>query len=306
MTEPSGGGTDDRNERERTPPPLTKEQIEGHISAIKSIIKDYNRQNKADPIRLDFRTENTPLNEGRVARGKDVGEEDLSKPFKEKLKTPLTRRIIEFAGPEYVMPANITLYDGSTDPADHLNHFSMAANSGEWPMPVWCRMFQQTLDGGARGWFKSLPLNSINEWYQLREAFTTRYSIRRACYKEPHEITKVVRRANETLPKVMKISSFMDSVKSLELAKRFSSNIPKTVDEMMRRVDEFVRAEEAYARTELPPGESRDIHRRLSFPTGPRDVHQRLTFPTSTRNDRDNRSSQRRDYKGNEYKSPYK
>ncbi|GKB67288.1 hypothetical protein Tco_0928700, partial [Tanacetum coccineum] len=230
--------------------------------------------------------------EGRVARGKDVGEEDLSKPFKEKLKTPLTRRIIEFAGPEYVMPANITMYDGSTDPADHLNHFSMAANSREWPMPVWCQMFQQTLDGGARGWFESLPLNSINEWYQLREAFTNRYSIRRACYKEPHEITKVVRRANETLPafkerwtvetglimgvpEVMKISSFMDSVKSPELAKRFSSNIPKTVDEMMRRVDEFVRAEEAYARTELPPGESRDIHRRLSFPIGPREVHQR-------------------------------
>ncbi|GKC35101.1 hypothetical protein Tco_1047485 [Tanacetum coccineum] len=99
MTEPSGGRMDDRNEREGTPPHLTKEQIEGHISAIKSIIKDYNRQNKADLIRLDFITDNIPLKEGRV------------KPFKEKLKTPLTRRIIEFAGPEYVMPTNITLYD---------------------------------------------------------------------------------------------------------------------------------------------------------------------------------------------------
>ncbi|GKB37707.1 hypothetical protein Tco_0882649, partial [Tanacetum coccineum] len=278
MTEPSGGGMDDRIEREGTPPPLTKEQIEGHISAMKSIVKDYNRQNKGDPIRLDFGTDNILPKEGRVVRGKDVDEEDLSKPFKEILKTPLTRRIIEFAGPEYVMPTNITLYDGSTDPADHLNRFSMAANSGEWPMPVWCRMFQQTLDGGARGWFESLPLNSINEWYQLREAFTTRYSIRRV---ETGLIMDV--------PEVMKISSFMDSVKSPELAKRFSTNIPKTVDEMMRRVNEFVRAEEAYALTELPPGESRDIHRRLSFPTGPRDVHQRLTFPTPKRDDRDNR-----------------
>ncbi|GKD89162.1 reverse transcriptase domain-containing protein, partial [Tanacetum coccineum] len=323
MTEPSRGGLDDRYEREGTPLPLTKEQIEGHISVIKSLIKDYNQQNRADPIRLDFGTDNIPLNEGRVARGKDVSEEDLSKPFKEKLKIPLTRRIIEFAGPEYVMPTNITLYDGSTDPADHLNRFSMVANSGEWPMPVWCRMFQQTLDRGARGWFESLLLNSINEWYQLREAFTNRYSIRRACYKEPHKITKVLRRANETLPafkerwtvetglimgvpEVMKILSFMDSIKSPELAKRFSSSIPKIVDEMMRRVDEFVRAEEAYARMKLPPGESRDIHRRLSFPTGPRDIHQRLTFPTSTRNDKDNRSNQRRDYKGNDYKNPYK
>ncbi|GKE94635.1 hypothetical protein Tco_1579490, partial [Tanacetum coccineum] len=141
--------------------------------------------------------------------------------------------------------------------------------------------------------------------------------------KEPHEITKVVRRANKTLPafkerwtvetglimgvpEVMKISSFMDSVKSPELAKRFSSNIPKTVDEMMRRVDEFIRVKEAYALAELPPGESRDIHRCLSFLTGPRDVHQRLTFPTSKRNDRDIRSSQRRDYKGGDYKNPYK
>ncbi|GJY18437.1 hypothetical protein Tco_0389928 [Tanacetum coccineum] len=222
MTKPSGGGMDDRNEREGTPPPLTKEQIEGHISAIKSIIKDYNRQNKADPIRLDFGTDNILLKEGRVARGKDVGDEDISKPFKKKLKIPLTRRIIEFAGPEYVMPTNVTL-----------------------------------------GWFESLPLNSINEWYQLREAFTTRYSIRRACYKEPHEITKVV----------MKISSFMDLIKSPELAKCFSSNIPKIVDEMMRRVDEFVRAEEAYALTELPPGEPRDIHRRLSLSDRPRDLH---------------------------------
>ncbi|GJS50812.1 reverse transcriptase domain-containing protein [Tanacetum coccineum] len=141
------------------------------------------------------------------------------------------------------MPTNIALYDGSTDPADHLNRLVGAANSGEWPMPVWCRMFQQTLDGSARGWFESLSPNSIDEWWKLREAFTTRYSIRKACYKEPHEITKI-------------ISSFMDFVKSPELAKRFASNVPKTVDEMMTRS---------------------------------RDVHQRLTFPASRRDDRDGR-----------------
>ncbi|GJS71423.1 hypothetical protein Tco_0704264 [Tanacetum coccineum] len=106
------------------------------------------------------------------------------------------------------------------------------------------------------------------------------------------------------VPEVMKISSFMDSVKSPELAKRFSRNIPKTVDEMMRNVEEFIRAEEAYARTELPPGESRDIHRRMSFLTGPRDVHQRLTFPTSTRNEETTERVAKKRYKGNEYKNP--
>ncbi|GKD35148.1 reverse transcriptase domain-containing protein, partial [Tanacetum coccineum] len=178
-------------------------------------------------------------------------------------------------------------------------------------MPVWCRMFQQTLDGSARG------------WWSLREAFTTRYSTRKACYKEPHEITKIVRKANETLtafkerwtvetgfiigvPEVMKISSFMDSVKSPELAKRFASNVPKTVNEMMKRLDEFVRAEEAYALAELPPGESRDIHRRLSFPAGSRDVHQRLTFPAARRDDRDGRNSPGKDFRKGDYRNSYK
>ncbi|GKG02806.1 hypothetical protein Tco_0310442, partial [Tanacetum coccineum] len=104
---------------------------------------------------------------------------------------------------------------------------------------------------------------------------------------------------------VMKILSFMDSVKSPELAKRLASNVPKTVDEMMKRLDEFVRAEEAYALAELPPGESRDIHRRLSFPAGSRDVHQRLTFPASRRDDRDGRNSQGKDFRKGDYKNSY-
>ncbi|GJT65653.1 reverse transcriptase domain-containing protein [Tanacetum coccineum] len=97
------------------------------------------------------------------------------------------------------MPANIKLYDGTTDPEDHLSRFSSAANSGEWPMPVWCRMFQQTLDGSARGWFKNLSQGSIDTWVELRQQFTTRFSTRRACFKDPTEITKIMRNANKTL-----------------------------------------------------------------------------------------------------------
>ncbi|GKD76465.1 reverse transcriptase domain-containing protein, partial [Tanacetum coccineum] len=276
MTSPArGGDPEGQDDREGTPP-LTKEQIEGHISAMKSIIKDHNKRNKANPIRLNFEIEDQDPNEDRIVKGKEIDDEDLSKPFKETLRTPFTRRIIEFSGPEYSMPTNIALYDRSTDPADHLNRFVGAANSGEWPMPVWCRMFQQTLDGSARGWLESLSSNSIDEWWKLREAFTIRYSTRKACYKEPHEITKLVRKANETLtafkerwtvetgfiigvPEVMKISSFMDSVKSPELAKRWS-----------------------------------------------RDIHQRLTFPTPIKDDRDGRNSQGKDFRRGDYRNSYK
>ncbi|GJZ72541.1 hypothetical protein Tco_0636392 [Tanacetum coccineum] len=41
------------------------------------------------------------------------------------------------------------------------------------------------------------------------------------------------------VPEVMKISSFMDAYKCLELAKRYSDKVPRTVDVMMTRVDDF-------------------------------------------------------------------
>nr|GEX54902.1 endoglucanase 2-like [Tanacetum cinerariifolium] len=275
-----GGGPEGTDDREETPPPLTKEQIEGHVSTLKSLIKSHNQRNKGDPIRLDFESKDTEVWDLGIANGKEVMDEDLGKPFKEARRTPLTRRIIEFAGPEYKMPANIKLYDGTTDPEDHLR------------------------------WFERLPHDSINEWADLREAFAARYSVRRACFKEPHEITKIFRKDNESLtsfkerrtvetgfimgvPEVMKISSFMDSIKSPELAKRFSNKVPTTVNEMMERQDDFVRSEEAYAKTKLPKGEVGETHRKTSLPF----------------NRRDNRSSSNThpgESRRNEYRSNYR
>ncbi|GJT05335.1 hypothetical protein Tco_0839797 [Tanacetum coccineum] len=226
-----GGGPEGQDDREVTPPSLIKEEIEGQLSALKSIIKDHNKRNKTSSILLDFEEDTAPK-DNRIMKGKVVVDDDIRKPFKEALQTPLTRRIIEFAGPEY---------------------------KGQYQV--------QTLDGPARGWFERLP------------AFTSRYSVRRACFKEPHEITKIVRRDNESLmtfkdrwtvergfimgvPKVMNISSFMNSLKCPELAKRFSNKAPTTVDKMMMRVDDFVRSKEAFARTELPKGETGEDHRK--------------------------------------------
>ncbi|GKC70055.1 hypothetical protein Tco_1115938, partial [Tanacetum coccineum] len=62
-------------------------------------------------------------------------------------------------------------------------------------------------------------------------------------------------------PEVMKISSFMDAHKCPKLAKRFSDKVLKTVDEMMTRLDDFVRSEEAFASIELPKGEMSEADR---------------------------------------------
>nr|GEW60514.1 reverse transcriptase domain-containing protein [Tanacetum cinerariifolium] len=170
------------------------------------------------------------------------------------------------------MPNKIKMYDGTTDPEDHLSRFAGAANSIEWSMPVWCRMFQQTLDGSARGWFQHLPHDSINEWAELREAFAARFSVRRACFKEPHEITKITRKANESL------------IAFKEKWTVETDKVPATVNGMMERLDDFVRSKESYP--ELPKGEIGESHRKMSLLFNGRDTREynRRVTPVLTLN----------------------
>nr|GEV56098.1 copia protein [Tanacetum cinerariifolium] len=237
-------------------PPMTtlgpRLPIEGHLSALRSLLKEHNERGNVSLIHLSFDDEEDRTRVQTVVTRKEIGDVDLKRPFKEAVKTPLTRRIIEFAGPEFKMPANIKLYDGTTDLKDHLSRFSSAANSGEWPKPVWCRSSSQP------------------DFQQREHASKTQ------------QITKIVRKANETLvafkerwivetsfimgvPEVMKISSFIDAHKFLKLAKQYSNNVPKMVDEMMTRLDNFVRSKESFANTEPPKGEVIEESKR---PTG--------------------------------------
>nr|GEV31172.1 zinc finger, CCHC-type [Tanacetum cinerariifolium] len=76
--------------------PLTKERIEGYISALKSLIKDHNKKNAIDPIRLNFETKDVEAGGSEIAKWNTVKDVDIKKPFKETLRTPPTLRIINF------------------------------------------------------------------------------------------------------------------------------------------------------------------------------------------------------------------
>ncbi|GJX00957.1 hypothetical protein Tco_0184870 [Tanacetum coccineum] len=107
-----------------------QDRILDHMSSLKSLINQHNERSGTliKPIRLTFG------DEGKDDKGKDddekaeEGEEDLQKPHKEVLRSPFTRRIIEFSALKHRMPANLRIFDGSTDPDDHISHFVGAAN----------------------------------------------------------------------------------------------------------------------------------------------------------------------------------
>nr|GEZ80458.1 reverse transcriptase domain-containing protein [Tanacetum cinerariifolium] len=79
------------------------------------------------------------------------------------------------------------------------------------------------------------------------------------------------RRMGGTRPEVMKISSFMDAHKCPKLAKRYSDKVAKTMDEMMTRLDKFVKSKEAFTSTELPKGEALEVFKKVTGSIGKRE-----------------------------------
>nr|GEY03685.1 reverse transcriptase domain-containing protein [Tanacetum cinerariifolium] len=236
-----------------------QDQILNHVSSLKTLIKEHNKNTRAliTHIRLTFGEEADGY-KGKDKENEGVKvDDDLKKPYNEVLDSLFTRRIIEFSALSHRMPENLRIYDGSTDPDDHISRFIGAANQGEWEMPIWCRMFQQTLDGPTRGWFDRMPNGYIDSWVNLCERFVERFALRRRCSKDPTEVLKIVRRANETLPNFKeRWTEEMGYIQGVpELARRFVDQVPHTVTEMMKRVDDFVNSEEAFKSTELPMGE---------------------------------------------------
>nr|GEX65289.1 reverse transcriptase domain-containing protein [Tanacetum cinerariifolium] len=172
----------------------SKSIIERHVPALKELLKEPSNRNLIKPMLLDF-DDIQDVSDDEVqddVKGKTkVDEEDLSKLFK---------RIIKFSSPGHRMPTNVKIYDGTGDPKDHVGRFVGIGNQGEWPMSVWCRMFQQTIDGKSRAWFDKLPSGSIDNWGSLQKKFLNRFEMLKACDKDSTKISKKARRANETLP----------------------------------------------------------------------------------------------------------
>nr|GEU70278.1 reverse transcriptase domain-containing protein [Tanacetum cinerariifolium] len=210
--------------------PSLQDQILNHVSSLEILIKEHNEKSGTliTPIRLTF-GEEVDTNRGNDNENGGVGVDDyLKRPYKEVQESPFTRRIIEFSAPSHRMPTNL--------------EYMTAPRTRTTTSPA--------------SWRLSIKGNEKC----------------RRCSKDPTEVSKIVRKANESLPdfkerwteeilyiqgvpEVMQMSSFISNSKCPELARRFADQVPQTVTEMMKRVDDFVKSEKSFKSTELPKGE---------------------------------------------------
>ncbi|XP_013700314.1 uncharacterized protein LOC106404108 [Brassica napus] len=102
----------------------------------------------------------------------------IERVMAETLKTPFSRRVTDV---RYRPAEKIRLptYAGKADPTDHITAFNSAMGrtnfSEEERDAGYCRLFVESLQGPALGWFTGLERDSIHDFHDLTTAFLKQY-----------------------------------------------------------------------------------------------------------------------------------
>ncbi|GMH05014.1 hypothetical protein Nepgr_006854 [Nepenthes gracilis] len=91
-------------------------------------------------------------------------------------RSPFTTEILSRPLPSKFKMPSLDLYDGGSDPVDHLDHFRTHLSLQGLEDSAMCRCFSLTLKGDARIWFHHLPTGTISCFRELTDLFLAQYA----------------------------------------------------------------------------------------------------------------------------------
>jgi len=155
----------------------------------------------------------------------------------------------------------MNLYDGSTDPDEHLNIFRTQMTLYRIDRTMWCKVFPTSLREGPLGWFSDLPPNSIARFDALELKFTTQYATSRPHRTSSMSLLNVKQETGESLRAFMdRFSKVCMDIRNLNpdiamhhlvsamLPRRFTESLikrpPYNMDELRTRATKFMQIEE--------------------------------------------------------------
>ena len=173
------------------------------------------------------------------------------------LSSPLGQHILSYEPPLGFVIPSFSMYDGSSDPYDHMLHFNQAMILNAGDDRLLCKVFPTSLKGPALAWFHKLPRRSINTFSELWVAFVSQYlwsvrqkgnisSLQTIFKRDDESIRDFTRRFGGAIQQIDSYS--MDAV--LQNFRRsfgpttlffnsLSLNPPTTMEELYRRADRY-------------------------------------------------------------------
>ena len=95
--------------------------------------------------------------------------------FEDMLSSPLGSDILSYEPPSGFVIPSFSMYDGSSNPYDHMLHFNQAMILNAGDNRLLYKVFPAILKGPTLAWFHKLPQGSINSFSELWAAFVSQY-----------------------------------------------------------------------------------------------------------------------------------
>ncbi|KAL0394775.1 UNVERIFIED_CONTAM: hypothetical protein Slati_4443700 [Sesamum latifolium] len=118
-------------------------------------------------------------------------------------RSPFATHILAEAIQPGVKIPNISEYDGTKDPQDHLDRFLAKADLLDISDAAYCKIFRTTFAGKAMVWFNQLPIGTIDSFEQLSQRFLHHFAINKRYPKTASYLFTVIQREHESLQDYM-------------------------------------------------------------------------------------------------------
>ncbi|KAL2228558.1 UNVERIFIED_CONTAM: hypothetical protein Sindi_1835500 [Sesamum indicum] len=123
--------------------------------------------------------------------------------------------ILAEALPVGLKVSNLSEYDGTGDPKEHLDKFYAKINWYDLSDAAYCKVFRTTLSKRALAWFNQLPAGTISSLERLVHHFLHHFSMNKKVSKMAASLFSIRQREGETLRDY--IQRFVDAVNEIPL-----------------------------------------------------------------------------------------
>ena len=106
---------------------------------------------------------------------KGLGNNAMNKALNQVAKSPFTRNIEGASLPRRFHQPTFALYNGWTDPVEHVSHFSQKMVVHSRDKALMCKIFPSSVGLMAMRWFNGLKENSIDSFKKLTQSFGARF-----------------------------------------------------------------------------------------------------------------------------------
>ena len=135
------------------------------------------RQRSRTPPSESFSCEEEHLHKRkrRSPSRRGVGTNVMKKALSQISKSPFTRGIEKAKLPRHFHQPTFTIYNGWTDPVEHVSQFKQKMTVHSQDEALMCRVFSSSLGPMSMRWFDGLRTNSINSFKKLTQSFCSRF-----------------------------------------------------------------------------------------------------------------------------------